>query len=129
MAPPASNAGPSGDNGHSRTENADLPPPLPGRVVMRVHRIRGEVVVAACDSELVETELRVGKNPVKITSHFYGRISVSEEEFVAQVRHGTIVNLLGERTVGWAVKAGLLPPDGAGDLGGVPHAEIVDLPR
>lgn len=128
MAPHAAGMGPNGGNGHA-TEEGDLPPPQPGRVVLRVHRVRGEVVVAACDSELVETELKVGQSPVKISSHFYGRIAVSEEEFVAQVRRGTIVNLLGERTVGWAVKAGLLSSEGAGSLGGVPHAEIVDLPR
>lgn len=123
-------AGPS-NGGALGSPNAseELAPPKPGQVVMRVHRIRGEVVIAACDSELVETELRVGKSPVKISSHFYGRIAVSQEEFVAQVRRGTIVNLLGERTIGWAVRAGLLPAEGAGNLGGVPHAEIVDLPR
>ncbi|MDE1821396.1 MAG: DUF424 family protein [Euryarchaeota archaeon] len=114
-------------NGGSVAEH-DLPPPRPGNVVLRVHRVRGEVVVAACDSELIETELQVGKCPVKVSSHFYGRIAVSEEEFVAQVRRGTIVNLLGARTIGWAVKAGLLAVEGAGSLGGVPHAEIVDLP-
>lgn len=107
----------------------DLPPPNPGEVVLRVHRVRGEVVVAACDSELLETEVKVGRTPVKISSHFYGRIAVNEDEFVAHVRRGTIVNLLGERTVGWAVRAGLLSPDGAGSLGGVPHAEIVEIPR
>lgn len=116
------------NEGPGLRDASPLPAPAPGNVVMRIHRIRGEVVVAACDSELVETELRVGRTQVKISSYFYGRMAVSEEEFVAHVRRGTIVNLLGERTVRWAVKAGLLAAEGAGSLGGVPHAEIVDLP-
>lgn len=111
------------------SQEEELPRPAPGGVVLRIHRVRGEVVVAACDSELLETEVNVGRTPVKISSHFYGRISVNEEEFVAQVRRGTIVNLLGERTIGWAVRAGLLAEEGAGSLGGVPHAEIVELVR
>jgi uncharacterized protein len=105
------------------------PVPGPGAVVLRIHRVRGEVVVAACDSELLETEVRVGKTSVKISSHFYGRIAVSEEEFVSHVRRGTIVNLLGERAVSWAVRAGLLSADGAGTLGGLPHAEIIEVAR
>jgi uncharacterized protein len=121
--PRVQRASPSGDVGDT------LPPPAPGRVVLRVHRVRGEVVVAACDSELLEQEIHVGKTPVRVSSHFYGRIAVSEEEFVSHVRRGSIVNLLGERTIEWAVRAGLLHPQAAGWLGGVPHAEIVEMPR
>ena len=64
-----------------------------GQVVLRVHRVRGEVVVAACDAELVETDVR-----------------------------------LGQRTVTWAQDAGLLAPDGIGELAGIPHAEIFQVP-
>ena len=95
-------------NGGVRREapGEGLPPPPPGFVVLRVDRVRGEIVVAACDSELVDTELRVGRTPVKVSSHFYGRITVNEQEFAQQVRRGSIVNHLGERTIGWAVRAG-----------------------
>lgn len=119
--PKVRRATPEGDVGDT------LPPPAPGRVVLRIHRVRGETVVAACDSELIDRELRVGKSSVKVSSHFYGRITVSEEEFVSHVRQGSIVNLLGERTITWAIRAGLLHPDAARPLDGVPHAEIVEL--
>ncbi len=100
----------------------------PGQVVLRVHRVRGEVVVAACDAELVETEVKLGQRAIKISSSFYGVTAVSAEEFLREVRRGTIVNLLGPRAVSWAESAGLIAPGGTGTLGGIPHAEIVQMP-
>ncbi len=102
--------------------------PAHGQVVLRVHRVRGEVVVAACDAELVDTEVKLGQRAIKISSYFYGITAVSPPEFLREVRRGTIVNLLGPRTVSWAESAGLLAPGGTGTLGGIPHAEIVQMP-
>lgn len=99
---------------------------MPGEIVMRVHRIRAEVVVAACDAELIGKELPVGKSgrTVTITSYFYGERPVSEEELVTALQHATTANLLGPRVLAIAREGGFVGPDGTGKLGGVPHAEI-----
>jgi hypothetical protein len=98
-------------------------------VVMRVHRIRAEIVVAACDEELIGADLPLGTGPrtVKISPHFYGDRRVRREELVWAIQHGTIVNLLGERVCAIAQEEGLLAPGNTGRLGGVPHAEIFSL--
>ncbi|MCI4340714.1 MAG: DUF424 family protein [Thermoplasmata archaeon] len=95
-------------------------------IVMRVHRIRAEFVVAACDEELLGRELLVGNHgtPVKITSHFYGERPVSEDELVWALRRATTANLLGPRVLGIAQREGFVSAEGLGTLGGVPHAEI-----
>jgi hypothetical protein len=95
-------------------------------IVMRVHRVRAEFIVAACDEELLGRELRVGTHgtPVKITSHFYGERPVSEDELLWALRRATVANLLGPRVLGIAQREGLVAAEGLGDLGGVPHAEI-----
>ena len=98
-----------------------------GPVVLRVHRVRNEVVVAACDADLVDTFLMVGKSRVPVSAQFYGRRRVSREEFLRAVRLGTIVNLLGTETVTMAVAEGLLEAGAVGTLGGIPHAEIVQM--
>lgn len=98
-------------------------------IVMRVHRVRAEVVVAACDEELIGRRLPVGRagRTVDVTAHFYGERRVSAEEFLLAARRATIVNLLGERVLATAERAGLVAPGGAGTLGGVPHAEIFSV--
>jgi hypothetical protein len=97
-----------------------------GEIVMRVHRVRAEVVVAACDAELIGKELPVGTSgrTVKVTAYFYGERAVSEEELVWALKRATTANLLGEKVLAIAKDAGFVAPGGTGRLGGVPHAEI-----
>ena len=94
--------------------------------VMRVHRVRAEFVVAACDAELLGRELPVGEHgkTVTVSAHFYGERRVSREELLWALERATIANLLGERVLRLAQEAGHVAPGSAGTLGGVPHAEI-----
>jgi len=94
--------------------------------VMRVHRVRAEFVVAACDAELLGRDLPVGEGgrTVKVTSQFYGERRVTRDELLWALQRATIANLLGERVLKLAEEGGYLAPGGSGMLGGVPHAEI-----
>jgi uncharacterized protein len=100
-------------------------------IVMRVHRVRTEMVVAACDAELIDQQLPVGSSgrTVRITAHFYGERRVGRDELLFHLKRATIVNLLGERVCKLAEEEGLLAAGGTGTLGGVPHAEIVTVPE
>ncbi|MGA8274723.1 MAG: DUF424 family protein [Thermoplasmata archaeon] len=97
--------------------------------VMRVHRVRTEFVVAACDAELVGRELPIGDagRTVAVTSHFYGERRVSREELLWALQRATIVNLLGARVTRVAEEEGYIEPGATGELGGVPHAEIIAM--
>jgi uncharacterized protein len=104
---------------------------IDGGFVMRVHRVRAEVVVAACDAELIGRELPVGERgrTVTVSSQFYGERKVSREELVFALARATIANLLGDRVLRLAVEEGYVAPGTAGELGGVPHAQIVSMVR
>jgi len=98
-------------------------------VVMRVHRVRSEFVVAACDADLLGRDLPVGDQgrTVKVTAQFYGERRVSREELLWALERATIANLLGERVLKLASEGGFVSPEGTGTLGGVPHAEIFSI--
>jgi hypothetical protein len=100
-----------------------------GRIVMRLHRVRSEVVVAACDEELLERELPVGSSgrTVRISAHFYGEQRVGREELCWALQRATIANLLGARVCSIAQEGGFIAPGATGTLGGVPHAEIFSI--
>jgi len=102
-----------------------------GEYVLRIHRVRAEVVVAACDAELLGRELPVGEKgrTVTVSSQFYGERKVSREEVVWALARATIANLLGGRVLRVAEEEGYLAPGAAGELGGVPHAQIVSMAR
>lgn len=98
-------------------------------VVMRVHRVRAEFVVAACDEELVGRDLPIGSSgrTVKISSQFYGERQVTKEELLWALARATVANLLGARVLRIAEEEGFVAPGGTITLGGVPHAEIFSL--
>lgn len=97
--------------------------------MMRIHRVRAEVVVAACDRELIGQDLPVGAGgrTVRISADFYGERVVSREELLWAIRRATVVNLLGRRVVDVARTEGFVAEDGWGTLGGHPHAEIFSM--
>jgi len=98
-------------------------------VVMRVHRVRAEFVVAACDADLLGRDLPVGDQgrTVKVSPQFYGDRRVSREELLWALERATIANLLGERVLRLASEGGFVTAKGTGTLGGVPHAEIFSM--
>ncbi len=100
-----------------------------GEFVMRVHRVRAEFVVAACDADLLGADLPVGDagRTVKVSSQFYGERRVSRDELLWALERATIANLLGRKVLQVAEDAGYVAPGGAGTLGGVPHAEIFSV--
>jgi len=96
---------------------------------MRIHRVRAEFVVAACDAELLGKDLPVGDagRTVRISAQFYGERRVSREELIWALQRATVANLLGARVLRLAEESGFVEPGGTGLLGGVPHAEIFSL--
>jgi len=102
---------------------------MAGGIVMRVHRVRSEMVVAACDEELIGRRLPVGSagRTVTVSPQFYGERLVSAEELRWALKRCTIANLLGPRVLAEAEAAGVVTAGAHGQLGGVPHAEIFTM--
>ncbi len=94
--------------------------------VMRIHRVRAEFIVAACDAELLGQNLPVGDagRTVHVSAQFYGDRRVSRDELLWALERATVANLLGSQVLRIAEERGLVAPGGTGTLGGVPHAEI-----
>jgi len=86
-----------------------------------------DVLVAACDAELLGKTLKFGKVDFPIRGEFYGGEILTAEEALIQIRGGTTVNLLGEKIVGHAIKAGLIHPEAVLYVSGVPHALIIKI--
>lgn len=93
---------------------------------MKVHTRGVEVLVAACDVDLLGKTLRQGELRLHVSS-FYDGEEVTEEQFLDQLKLATIGNLVGRRTVDAARRAGLVGDDGILWIDGVPHAQIFVL--
>jgi hypothetical protein len=93
----------------------------------QVFRSGREVVLAACDEELVGREFRDGRLRLQVSEAFYGRESIGAQELATQLRVCTIANLVGERAVQVAVQQGYVAPERVIWIQGIPHAQMATL--
>ena len=91
---------------------------------VKVHRAEGGIIVAACDSELVGKAFREGKLKLEACEGFYGGVEVDECDLCNFLAMCTSANLLGERCVAEAVRAGFVEECSVITIGGVPHAQL-----
>ncbi len=88
---------------------------------------QGEILLAACDEDIIGETFCEGDLQIIVLESFYGGDKVSKEDFVAQLKKATIVNLVGENVIKIALSLELISEDGIIEIAGVPHAQIARL--
>lgn len=96
------------------------------RFWVKVHHSKtGEVVVAVCDEELLGKSLKVVEGlTVEVSKSFYGGVLVEEKDLQNYLKQGTIINLLGEFIVDYALNHGMIVEKAVMRIDGVPHVQI-----
>lgn len=96
-------------------------------ISMKVYRTNNDVLVAACDSNLIGKKFYEGKLKLEISKEFYENIVVGEEAFLQQLSFATIANLVGEHVISKAIEAGVVNKDCVIKIDGIPHAQVAVL--
>jgi len=96
-------------------------------ITVRIHRQGNEIVVAACDKELLGEVLRNGEMKLEVNPMFYEGEDASEELLLNRLQNATVANLVGERTVKLAIHHGIIVEECVLYIGGVPHAQLVRM--
>jgi hypothetical protein len=91
----------------------------------RMHRMGGDMILAACDDELLGESLEGGGRRIEVTEEFYSGAAVSEEQLAEWMRSAGSMNLIGNRAVGVAVREGYASPDQAFEICGVKYLMVV----
>jgi hypothetical protein len=94
---------------------------------LKIYRVKGEVLVAVCDSELVGKTFRDGELKIEVKESFYGEREVGEEEVRKALRMATIANITGRRAVELAIEMGIIDKDNVLKIGECWHAQMVVL--
>jgi len=97
-----------------------------------IREIRDEnygLILAACDKELLEKELRRQNLTIKVSRRFYGERLVNKEELISLMLEADVLNLMGQKVVSLAEELGLIHPhakiffeDEKGEK--IPHAQM-----
>ncbi|ASJ09998.1 hypothetical protein A3L12_01130 [Thermococcus sp. P6] len=96
-------------------------------IYVRVYRVQGEVLLAACDEELLGRTFREGKLKLEVKERFYKGELVEEDALEELLEKATIANLTGERCVGRAVELGYVDEARILRIQGVPHAQMAKM--
>lgn len=96
-------------------------------VYINVIEREGQVLVAACDVDLLGKKLIDGNLTFEVRPSFYGGSKVRLEEAIELIKKSTIANLVGSNIVSQALKEGVVHPQGILQISGTPHAQIVKI--
>ncbi|MDR3205694.1 MAG: DUF424 family protein [Candidatus Methanoplasma sp.] len=96
-------------------------------IYSRIHVHENDRILAACDEEIIGETFRGGGAKITVSELFYGGELISEEIFIERTKSVTIMNLVGNRVVGAAVREGLVAECNVIVIGGVKHAQTVIL--
>ncbi|WP_297073374.1 DUF424 domain-containing protein [Thermococcus sp.] len=96
-------------------------------IYVKVYRVQGEVLLAACDEELLGKTFREGELKLEVKERFYKGELVEEEKLEELLEEATIANLTGERCVSKAIELGYVNPERVLRIEGVPHAQMAKM--
>jgi hypothetical protein len=94
---------------------------------LKVYNQGTEVLVAACDADLLGQTLQEGELRLEVKPDFYDGVAADREQLLRHLRLATIGNFVGEETVAAALEGGFIEEGGIIRINGVPHAQMVVL--
>lgn len=96
-------------------------------VYVRTIKTATEILVAACDADVVGRIFEENDLSLEVKKDFYCGDAMSLEECDPLLREATILNLVGEKIVDKAVNLGLVNPKNVLKIGATVHAQMVRL--
>jgi len=94
-------------------------------ISMKIYKVGNDVLIAACDAELLGKTLRNDDIEFRVSEKFYKDIIGDEELLKKNLSLATIGNLLGEKCVKCAIEMGLVEPENVIRIDEIPHAQFV----
>ena len=91
----------------------------------KLHKTRYEIVVAVCDKDILEKQLKIKKAKIKISKYFYGDTLIDENVAVRLMERASIGNLIGKDIVNLAGEKGFKTKENVILIDGIPHAQFV----
>jgi len=89
--------------------------------------MQNQKVLACCDENILGKNLKEGKYDVTIDADFYKGKKTSEKEMKELLKEADSVNLFGEKSVGVALKEGLIKDSQVIKIKGIKHAILLRL--
>ncbi|MBU4406158.1 MAG: DUF424 family protein [Candidatus Altiarchaeota archaeon] len=96
-------------------------------IYVKIHRSGNDILLAACDKEVLGNTLTDGEFCLNVDEKFYEDMLVDVEELAELMAEATIANLTGNEVVEKAVELGFVDKDCVMEISGVKHAQVVNI--
>ena len=96
-------------------------------IYVKIHRSGNDILLAACDKEVLGNTLTNGEFCLNVDEKFYEDMLVDVEELAELMAEATIANLTGNEVVEKAVELGFVDKDCVMEISGVKHAQTVNI--
>ena len=93
-------------------------------MIARVYEKNRDVLLAACDKELLGKKFEENGLIIDVKEEFYNGKEVNADSLSQLLDEVTIANLVGDKVVSVAKKKNLISEEGVLVVQGVPHAQI-----
>ncbi len=92
---------------------------------VKVHRRGADVLIAACDGDLLGRTLKEGELRLEVSEEFYGGDRGEEDMLINRLSAATVANLVGQEVCRIAAENDFIDRDCVVIIEGVPHAQMV----
>ena len=96
-------------------------------ISIKIYRQGKDILIGACDEELIGKKFKDGKFQIDVTKEFYGGKRINLDALKKYLENATIANLVGKKSVDCAVKMGLIDPECVLKIKNIPHAQMVKM--
>ena len=96
-------------------------------VYVKIRKWGRQVLLAACDAEILGKTLKDSNITFEVSEKFYKGYKTSVDEAIDLIEESTIVNLVGTNIVRRAIERGYVHPEAVIKICGIPHAQIVKI--
>ena len=92
---------------------------------LKSYSVNKEILVAACDLELIGRTFREGELHLSVNEDFFKGHPADEDEVKKALEDATIANLVGEQSVACGIDSGIVDEHCVITIDGIPHAQMV----
>ena len=93
-------------------------------MIVKVHRTsEGRKIISICDKEIIGEKFHEKNLQLDLSSDFYEGEEKTEDEIKKLVEGGYILNIAGEKSVGFCLKQGWISKNNIIRIKKIPHAQ------
>ena len=96
-------------------------------MLLKIHKRKDQEVIALCDKVLIGKIFEENNLKLDINENFYKGKEISKEEIYKIIKNASNVNIVGKKSISWALKNKLISKSNVIQIKSIPHAQIVSI--